>query len=79
MRKTRTLRRPKDDLTDEQVRRVIAQSMVEAGFDPAILHAFRKTGEYVCADNVARLSKTKLAAWNAAVVEYDEAIQDFLR
>jgi hypothetical protein len=56
--------------TDEEVRAILVQSMVEAGVDPAIIYAFHKTGVYVCDDNEDRLLPERLAAWNAAIVEY---------
>lgn len=58
------------DLTDAQVQAILVQSMADAGYDPAFVYAFRKTGVYVCDENENRLPKSSLKAFDAAVEEY---------
>jgi hypothetical protein len=62
------------DLTDTQVHAILVQSMADAGYDPAFVYAFRKTGVYVCEDNENRLSKSSLKAFDAAIDEYFASI-----
>lgn len=49
------------------------RAMEEAGADPARVHAFQKTGIYVCSLNRRRLEKGTVKAFEAAVAEYQEA------
>ncbi len=63
-----------NEISDEQVRSTIVQSMAEAEFPPAVIYAFHKTGVYVCEENEARLSEEQKAAWNAAINEYRRSI-----
>jgi hypothetical protein len=58
------------EMSDEQVRSSIVQSMAEAEFPPAVIYAFHKTGIYICDENEARLSDEQKTAWNAAINEY---------
>ena len=58
------------DLTDAQVQAILVQSMADAGYDPAFVYAYRKTGVYVCEENENRLPKSSLKAFDAAVDEY---------
>jgi len=43
--------------------------MADVGADPALVYAFHKTGIYLCDENEALLSKTKLKSFGAAVDE----------
>jgi len=61
-------------ISDPEAHAVLVQSMADVGADPALVYAFRKTGVYVCEENEKRLSKAKLAAFNAAVEEYYSTI-----
>jgi methylphosphotriester-DNA--protein-cysteine methyltransferase len=58
------------DLTDTEVQAILVQSMADAGYDPAFVYAFRKTGVYICEENANRLPKNSLKAFDAAVNEY---------
>ena len=49
--------------------RILAQ-LEEAGTDPAVLHAFRKTGLLLEEANEHRATEQELAAWKAALEEY---------
>ncbi len=49
----------------------MAFAMVRAGIEPAMIHAFRKTGLIVTRENKDNLLPEDLAAWNAALDEYD--------
>ena len=51
------------DLTDAQVQDILVQSMADAGYDPAFVYAFRKTGVYVCEENESSLPKSSLQAF----------------
>jgi methylphosphotriester-DNA--protein-cysteine methyltransferase len=58
------------ELTDAEVTAILVQSMADAGYDPAFVYAFRKTGVYVCEENENRLPKNSLLAFDAALEEY---------
>ena len=64
-----TSEKRRDDLTDAQVQAILVQSMADAGYDPAFVYAFRKTGVYVCEENGSRLPKRSLKAFDAAIDE----------
>jgi len=66
----------KDNQTDEEVRAILVQSMVEVEVDPAIIYAFHKTGVYVCDENEDRIPAERLAAWSAAIEEYRFSISN---
>ena len=55
-------------VTDE-----LAFTMVRAGFDPAIIYAFRKTGLIVTEMNKGKLLPEDLAEWHAAIDEYERS------
>jgi hypothetical protein len=61
-------------LSDAEVRAILVQSMADAGYDPAFVYAFRKTGVYVCDENENRLPENSLKAFDAALDEYFAAI-----
>jgi hypothetical protein len=63
------------ELTDEQVREILVQAMADVGADPALVYAFQKTGVYICDENVKRLPKEKLKAFDGAVDEYFAALK----
>ena len=50
----------------------IAEAMELAGTDPAMIYAFRKTEIMPCEDTIGLFSPEQLAAWDAAIAEYDE-------
>jgi hypothetical protein len=65
---------PQAAIPDPEAHAVLVQAMADVGADPALVYAFQKTGVYVCEENEKRLSKAKLAAFNAAVEEYYSTI-----
>ena len=57
----------------EQVEFQMVQAMKKAGIDPAIIHAYEKTdGLLVTEQNKHLISDMDLAAWDAAIREYEE-------
>src|SRR4051794_9333594 len=56
----------------EHVEHMMAEDMKAAGIDPAIIHAFEKTGRLVTADNQHLIPEKDLEAWDAAIREYEE-------
>jgi len=54
----------------EHVEHMIAQAMRQVGVDPAIVHAFEKTGLIVTEANRHLLKGADLDEWNAAVEEF---------
>jgi hypothetical protein len=68
-------RKNNPELTDAQVREILVQAMADVGADPALVYAFQKTGVYICNENVKRLAKEKLKAFDGAVDEYYAALK----
>jgi hypothetical protein len=56
----------------EHVEHMMAEDMKAAGIDPAIIFAFEKTGRLVTEDNQHLIPENDLAAWDAAIQEYEE-------
>jgi hypothetical protein len=56
----------------EQVEFQMVQAMKKAGINPAIIHAFEKTGLLVTEENKHLISDKDLAEWDAAIHEYEE-------
>jgi hypothetical protein len=57
----------------EQVEFQMVQAMKEAGLDPAFIYAFEKTGGLLVTEQNQHLIPEKdLAAWDAAIREYEE-------
>lgn len=54
----------------ERIEHEMAQAMKEAGIDPAMIHAFEKTGLLVTEENEHLLPDADLAEWEAAIQEY---------
>jgi hypothetical protein len=54
----------------EHLEAMLAGEMEKAGFDPAFIHAFEKTGLLVSAENRHLIPETNLEEWEAAVEEY---------
>jgi hypothetical protein len=54
----------------EHVEHVLVEGMKQAGIDPAIIHAFEKTGLFVTEANQQLISDVDRAKWEAAVLEY---------
>jgi hypothetical protein len=60
---------------DAEVRDILVHAMADVGADPALVYAFQKTGVYICDENVKRLPKASLKAFDGAVDEYFDAIK----
>ena len=54
----------------EGIEHGIVESMKKAGIDPAIIHAYEKTGRLVTDSNQHLLSDAELDEWQAAIEEY---------
>jgi hypothetical protein len=54
----------------EHVEHQIVEAMKAAGFDPAFIYAYEKTGRLVTEQNQHLLSDADLAEWQAAIDEY---------
>jgi hypothetical protein len=54
----------------EQVEHQIVEAMLRAGLDPALIHAFEKTGLLVSEDNRHLIPERNLQEWDAAVADY---------
>jgi hypothetical protein len=70
-----TSRKPKQDLSDAEVRDILVHAMADVGADPALVYAFQKTGVYICDENEKRLPKKSLKAFDGAVDEYLAALK----
>jgi hypothetical protein len=55
----------------EQLEARMVEDMRAAGLDPAFLYAFEKTGLLVTAQNQHLIPENDLAAWDAAIEEYE--------
>jgi hypothetical protein len=55
----------------EHIEHITVEAMKEAGFDPAIIYAYEKTGRLVTEDNQNLLSDAELDEWQAAIEEYE--------
>jgi hypothetical protein len=55
----------------EHLEHRIVEAMKAAGIDPAVIHAYEKTGRIVTEDNLHLLSEADLAEWEAAIEEYE--------
>src|SRR5579862_7411809 len=67
--------RPKASVQSSEVSvwAAMIRAMEDAGADPALVHAFQKTGIYVCSLNRQRLEKGTVKAFETAVADYREA------
>ncbi len=61
--------------SDSEVRDILVRAMADVGADPAVIYAFQKTGVYICDENVKRLPKASLKAFDSAVDEYFTALE----
>ena len=50
---------------------IVAAAMEQAGLDPAKIHAYRRTGMLITAENLSQWSARDLAEWQAAIDEYE--------
>jgi hypothetical protein len=53
----------------EEDEREILAAMTQAGLDPALIHAYQKTGRLVTEENKRFLTQDELREWRAAVEE----------
>jgi len=65
----------------EHAEHFVVEAMKKAGLDPAVIHAFEKTGLLVTEANEHLISDVDRAEWDAAVLEYrakhgDESKED---
>jgi len=56
--------------SDADTRAILVQAMADVGADPAFIHAFQKTGIYVCEENQKILPKESLRTFDDAAEEY---------
>jgi integrase len=59
----------------QRAQSIIADAMQAAGVHPRLVHAFRRTGLLVSEDNIELVPEQDLAAWQAALEEWD-ALQE---
>ena len=57
-------------LIEEEYERAVVAGMPQAGLDPAVIYAFKRTGRMVTNSNQHLLSKKRLRQWNDAIDEY---------
>ena len=55
----------------EHLEHMMVEDMKAAGLDPAVVYAFEKTGLLVTEQNQHLIPETDLAAWDAAIEEYE--------
>ncbi len=60
---------PSDEFQDEFLDTICA-AMLQTGIEPAIIHAFRKTGSLLTEENIHLFSEPELAEWNEAIDEF---------
>lgn len=56
-------------MTEKELQKVMLETMERAGTDKALIHAFKKTGRLVTAENSKNLTQAEIDEWNAAVEE----------
>ena|SRR5919198_5675902 len=61
-------------LIDEEYERAVVAGMPQAGLDPAVIYAFKRTGRMVTNSNQHLLSKKRLRQWNDAIDEYHRTV-----
>jgi hypothetical protein len=65
-----------EHISEDEITAMIVKRMEDAGWDPAFIYAFRKTGLLVSEGSMRRFSKTDLKKWKDAVAEYRRAHPD---
>jgi hypothetical protein len=55
----------------EHIEHQTVEAMKKAGIDPAIIHAYEKTGRLVTEDNQHLLPETALEEWQATITEHE--------
>ena len=59
-----------DEALPQDVLETICAAMTQTGIDPAIIHAFRKTGCLLTEQNVHFFTESELAEWTEAINEF---------
>ena len=59
-------------MNDEKIEKGLVESMMSAGLNPAIIHAYQKTGLLASEQNWDKLSAEEQAAWCAAIDEWEK-------
>jgi hypothetical protein len=59
-----------DHIGGEQIRDMMAKAIIDAGIDPALAYAYRKTGLILAERNRHLFSRRQLRQWDAAILEY---------
>ena len=62
-------------LSDEEYERAVVAAMPQAGLDPAVIYAFKRTDRIVTDGNKHLLSKKELRQWNDAIEEYHRTVE----
>jgi len=62
-------------LSDEEYERAVVAAMPQAGLDPAVIYAFKRTDKMVTDSNKHLLSKKELRQWNDAIEEYHRTVE----
>jgi hypothetical protein len=62
-------------LSDEEYESAVLAAMPQAGIDPAVIYAFKRTDRMVTNSNKHLLSKKQLRQWNDAIEEYQLAVK----
>ena len=60
----------------EHLEHMTVEAMKKAGIDPAIIHAYEKTGRLITEDNQNLLSDADLDEWQAAIDEYNAQLKN---
>jgi hypothetical protein len=62
-------------LSDEEYEHAVLAAMSQAGLDPALIYAFRRTDRMVTNSNKHLLTKKELRQWNDAINEYHRKVE----
>jgi len=62
--------RPYSEVQIEAMHEKLCRAMRTAGTDPALIHAYNKTGRLVTKENMRNLSRADLNEWQDAIDEY---------
>jgi len=62
-------------LSDEEYEHAVFAAMSQAGLDPALIYAFKRTDTMVTESNKHLLTKKELRQWNDAINEYHHKVE----
>ncbi len=62
-------------LSDEEYEHAVLAAMSQAGLDPALIYAFKRTDTMVTESNKHLLTKKELRQWNDAIDEYQHRVE----